>query len=657
VTLAVGLKAPGSDADFSAMQGIATGSRGGSSSCGHLASPVPGEFFLASQVDGILFAFDRFGHPDRAPISQSSKLCAAEACSAGVHAFVLDPSISKIHILAGSNVSGAIITLTGPGQKEPLTFKPGAGAASAANGGYKLSSAWQSDRTLALDLARTTDVGWVGRWQLTFIDPKAATAGGSAKSNIHLFGDLEPFWPTAAKTVLHSGDKGQRIVLGVRRSQSKEPVNPSTIVSKLSIDASLNYPSGPPIPIASGVDKQGLVKSYPLDLTNAKVGDAVIRLTLRVVTAPVGKIAGTALDAQSVDIPVNVRAPGSYPRVANKINFGTTQGTDPLTATVPVEGSGCVWFAGGQESLTRPKGVAAPQISSEYTSRDRCLKVAGKAGLPMKMQVSSSENGLASGTIDVMTAATDASLPPIPVKVGYELEMSRPADVATLIWVLIATMSAGVLIPLGLLYLTKWWSARIPGDSVLVGQTTGLVGATGSFLSESQFPLREQDLSSVILAGADRRSLTLPGGDILRTKMGWGITEPGFVVVASNRYSASSARPPTTRKGGKGRLPLAIQGHWVALLDASDPMNGPVDVVLLVAPLSGSWTDLTADARQRVPEVVDKLRQSVKAPVAGESTQASGPPDDGDWGPAPSTAGSSSTRSSSSGTGSADDEW
>ncbi|MEP7193218.1 MAG: hypothetical protein ABI903_10165 [Actinomycetota bacterium] len=656
VTLAVGLKAQGTDADFSAMQGIATGKGGGARPCGHLLSPTPGEFLLASQVDGILFAFDRFGNPDRAPISQTSKLCAAKACAQGVHAFVLDPSISKIHILAGSNVAGSIITLTGPGQSQAMMFKAGTVAAPRAGGGYGLSSSWLSDRTLAIDLTRATDGGWVGLWKLTFIDPVSVSASGKAISNIHLFGDLEPFWPASSTTALHSGDKAQSITLGLRRTQSKKPVDPAAIVSSLSVDASLDYPSGQSIPIASHIDKQGLGKAYRLDLSNAKVGDAVIRMTLRVVTSPVGKVAGTALEAQSVDFPVKVLAPGSYPRVAGDVSFGATEGTEPLSATVPVVGSGCVWLAGPQESLTRPDGVAAPQISSSYSTRDKCLKISGKASLPMTLQIGSTGNGLASGTVNVMTAPTDASLPPIAVKVSYQLEMSRPADVKTLIWVLVLTLLAGILIPVGLLYLVKWWNARIPGDSILVGTTTGLVASTGSFLADSgQFPLREQDLSSVFLAGTDRRSLTVPGGGkTLHSKMGLGITEPGFVILAvPGRYSVSSARPSTVRKGDKARLPLAVQGHWVAVLDAQDPMNGSVEVVLFVAPLSGKWADLTADARQRVPDAVDKLRQTVKPPAATDGSQAGADVDD-DWG---SPSGSSSLQPSRSTTGSADDDW
>jgi hypothetical protein len=658
VTLAVGLTAQGSVADFGTMQGIATGVGSGGSPCGNLLSPIPGEFLPAGQVDAILFAFDRFGNPDRAPISQTSKLCPAKACALGVHAFVLDPSISKIHILAGSNVSGAVITLTGPGQQQALTFKPGTPAAKSSNGAYSVSATWLSDRTLSLDLTRTTDVGWAGSWKLTFIDPSAVTAGGSATSNIHLFGDLEPFWPSAGTTVLHSGDATQRITLGLRRSESKKPVDPSTIFSNLSLDASLVYSSGQSIPIASNIDKQGLAKSYLLNLKNAKVGDAVIRLTLRVVTAPAGKVPGTALDPQSVDIPVSVLAPGSYPRVAGQVSFGTTEGSGPITVTVPVQGSGCVWLAGAQESLTRPDGIAVPQISSSYPNAARCLKVVGKKGLPVTLNVAAAGNGLASGTVTVMTVPTDASLPAIPVKVSYQLEMSTPANVATLIWVLIATLLAGILIPLGLLYVVKRWSARIPGNSVLVGVTTGLVSATGYFLNSGEpFPLREQDLRSVILAGTDGRSLAITASVTLRSKMGWGITEPGFViVVAPGRCSVSSARPATTRKGDVARLPLAVQGHWVALLDAHDPMNGPVDVVLLIAPTSGRWADLTNDARQRVPEAVEKLRQRLHAPAGGEEPPTGPTPDDY-WGSASDTTASGTSQPSPSITGPVDDQW
>ena len=243
--------------------------------------------------------------------------------------------------------------------------------------------------------------------------------------------------------------------------------------------------------------------------------------------------------------------------------------------------------------------------------------------------------GLASGTLTVMTRSSDSSAKPVPVTVRYTYELQNPLNEKVFWPVLVAIILIGILLPVALLYLVKWWSAKIPGATLSIGSVRGPVGPTGSFLeSVSLIP---QDLHVVPLEGTDRRSVALTGGATVRTKTGWGLTEPGYAVVQGQ---------PGVTAGGSSRLPLAIQDHWIALLDSADPHRGDVELVVLLAPSSTKLPDLLADARSRVPELVEKLRQSLgdaPPPTPG------GPGDggaDGEWGstttvPTPPSPGSS----------------
>ncbi|MFT2568517.1 hypothetical protein ACMWP8_29090, partial [Escherichia coli] len=54
-------------------------------------------------------------------------------------------------------------------------------------------------------------------------------------------------------------------------------------------------------------------------------------------------VEGTALEAETVTIPLTVAAPLSYPTVASSIDFGAVEAQKvELTASLPVTGDGCV---------------------------------------------------------------------------------------------------------------------------------------------------------------------------------------------------------------------------------------------------------------------------------------------------------------------------
>ncbi|MER5837577.1 hypothetical protein ABT116_44260, partial [Streptomyces sp. NPDC002130] len=55
--------------DFDLMRSITAGLAPDSATCGRVQAPSPGEFFLAENIDDLLFAFDTLSTPGQAPLS------------------------------------------------------------------------------------------------------------------------------------------------------------------------------------------------------------------------------------------------------------------------------------------------------------------------------------------------------------------------------------------------------------------------------------------------------------------------------------------------------------------------------------------------------------------------------------------------------------
>jgi hypothetical protein len=655
-TLAVGLKPADSTADFDLMDSIATGS----GTCGDLTEPVPGEFLTAADVDDLLFEFDQFATPDQDPLTQNAGICPQSPCQEGTHEFVLDPSISKVHILGDSSVPGevllrgpkgtAVSIAAGKDSKTPIPL-PGA----------TLTYAWLSDTALQLDLARTRDQGWDGTWQLVFVDPSATDVAGRSRSSIHLYGDLAPAWLGADTTDLLARETVP-LQLGLTHQGTGDVVDPSAISSILSLGVTLEYADGTTQELATGLDNDAISEPVDLDLTDATPGAAILQLSLQVTTVrDVGgrTVPGTQLEPMVVGVPVTILPPPDFPTVASTVDFGSMEEPETVTADLRVEGSGCVWLGDDQTSLTLPDGLDELSVSSPADSAESCVTITDGGVLPLEVTPETAANGLASGRLNVMSVPDQGSEEPVATQVQYQLEMQVPRDTSTLIWVLAVVMLVGLGLPLILIYLAKWWSARIPADSLLVGALDGPVDEQRFAPSAS---LAVTAMQSVVLAGTSRRRVTLPTGPQLRTSAGLGLTEPGYALVDSSGYSASSGHPPTTRKGVRGRLPLAVQKTWVVTLDTSDPMSGPVHVHVILASSGDGLDDVVADAHRRVPEVVARLRSRVRH---GDGTPpppaTSGASDDwADTSGIPGTTPSSGRGTpppSTTGTTSWDDQW
>lgn len=642
ITLGVGLSTPDSKPDFTLLKGITTGT---GMSCGSIVSPAPGAFFTADGIDQLYQAFDQIASPGQSATVQESEVCSSGTpCPAGTHHFVLDASIAGVHALATTGTAGQRVIVTSPSGGS-VELEPGQTAAVSKDlPGAAFSASWMSDRSVSLDLTRKADQGWIGTWSMAFVAP--GEASGTARSSLHIYGDLLPSVTGLDALKFNSGGAGPGLTLGLARADGTA-VDPAAVASAVTVDASI-VQGEVTVPLGTGLDKAALSTPLKTDLTTLKPGQASLRLVLNVTTAAATaggtSVPGTKLEPQSRDYAITILPPAAYPVVQPEADFGFTDKPGVVTAKVKLTGPGCAWLGQPTKVLTAPDGIDAPVVASTAAGKDAC--VAGE--LPLSIDVKKLGNGLASGTLTVMTLPETKTGDPVAATVKFKLDMERPPNGGVLVGLLVVVTAAGIAIPIGLLYLVKYLTSSIPGDSVASATVRGRVDESSSFVAGG-VPISVQDLKATVLAGGSRRNVTLASGQTLVARMGALPTEGGYVVVEQPGAAAGGRQTGASVKG-KARLPLAVQGNWSVALNPLDPRGGDVEVTVFTAPGGAGLTELLDDVRSNVVEWVATLRAALPMESGSSAPGSAGStPVADEWGGVPGTSTPSTTTPTSVG--------
>ncbi|WP_081790363.1 vWA domain-containing protein [Nocardioides sp. URHA0032] len=599
-TLAVGL----GDSGFEFMDGLATGAGG----CGEQPAEHLGEFVLARNIDDLLFAFDTFADPQTPPVSTQTPLCHASVCPAGAHVFFLDDTISQVRILAGASIDDYYAVLVDPKGTE-YTIRPGQPIPSTK--GVQLSGDWESDRTFELNMGKSGP-NWSGRWQMVFLTD-ADPGNAVANTNLRLYGDVHAVW--AEKTEEVTAGETVPVTVDLQDGEGT-PVN--NLLGTAVLSAELVPESGEAAQLPS-LDQGQIGTPQQLDLSEVSPGPAKLVLTLEVTTKG---DPGTELQPDVVEYPLTVLSPPNYPTLPHEVSFGAGEVTEPAALDMAFEGAGCVWLA-SSDAQSLPDGVSTASVTSS-TSQEA---PAGTGTVPLNLSVDATGTGLVGGELKFATMAEGCSGQVVEVTVPYTYEMTRPRN-ETVFWSLFAViLVGGVLIPVAMLYLLKWRTAQVPGMSLTVAEIRGRVSAEENFLGT--VALRRQDTRVVPLEGNNRRRIVLTSRVSMATKVGIGLTEPGYVAVEPE---------PVVTSTGSRKLPLAVQDRWIAALDPQNPHHGDVEIVLVLSAEATKLPEVLDDAKTRAPELIARLRSALGDPPP-LATVGGGSGDD--WGGRPPGAGGS----------------
>jgi hypothetical protein len=579
ITFGIGLDGPGiPPGGFDLMESIVAGSTAsGSVDCGSIVDPVPGAFFLASDIDSLLFAFDELSTPGQPAIKQEHGICQVTVCTSEGHRVVLDSSTPRVTILATSDLPGAIVSLQAP-TGEIVQIPTGAGTTQLA--GAEIGYEWKSDRSVSIVIDKAASTQWRGLWQLAFTDPAGASAGQTSKSSIRVQGTLVPDWANSDDVALHAGNIVEGLQLGFR-TRTGEPADPDVIEGTLVYSAVLRDSDGTPFTIISTTDPAALEVPLALDLSDAALGAGSVTLQSRITTAATTfegeAVPGTQLEAETVTIPVTVLPPLEYPVVGSSVDFGHAESNDvELHAVLPVSGDGCIRIGDDVEVLASPADIGAVTIVADESG---CL-VASPDGVELTLTTAHSGNGTINGTF-VVTLEPDVAGEALETTVAFTASLARPVEPLNFWLTLILALILGPGLPLGILYLMKWIVSTIPAR-MLYGFVVDVTVADAGILREGQsFAVRPADTASLVSVPPRARRLTV--GDVrLRVRTGASPFGRGRVVVdAPGRSSISGATPAADRSGLRAVLPLAVHNNWVLLRTPGTPADRAQLLVLL----------------------------------------------------------------------------
>lgn len=616
-TFAIGLAPqPEQASDFDLMKAIATGQPAGPvSSCGAITSPVPGEFYLAQNIEDLLFAFDKFGIPDQPPIETDTGACPRVICEEAKHRFVLDRSVRSVSVLAAADRPGLVPYLIAP---DGATLDMSAGPETADLGGVSVDWKPQSDKAMSFRMSGSTSPTWQGVWALVFVDP-AGDPTARTRSSIHIAGDLVPAWPDAASTTLRNKESATFTFAVV--DGTGKPVDTAGLLGQATFSASLVDSAGTEHPIVSALPKDQITAPHTVELADVPPGAATLHLSLDITTADAtdssgAPVPGTRLTPQRVDLPVSIAAPAGYPTAGQLIDFGEHEGAGPLTGELKVTGPGCVWLADDAENTVAgaPDGVGDITLSSTANSRDTCLKLAEgeEKSLPITMTVPAPGTGAANGTVAVTLGPDVGDGEPVTVPVDYTASLKKPLDTKTFTLALITALLLGPGLPLALLYLSKWMVSRIPNRGLRAQQIPVRVTGDAVLRDHRPFAVEPGELNNLV-AGLERpaRRLDLGQGVELRARMGLAPFGGGYVVAqAPGRAGAAGRSAEMTGKTPDAKLPLAVHNSWFVLHDPTGPAEFATVVLLASSDADGQVVNrLTDEVATNLPRVLGILRQ------------------------------------------------
>ncbi|MFI7000857.1 vWA domain-containing protein [Nocardia sp. NPDC050175] len=615
--------------DFGLLESIATGKPlFDGTPCGDIRTPRPGEFFTADNIDELIAGFAKLV-PQPPIIDSRRMICSGQVQDDCKHKFVLDNSIRAVNVEANGGAPGLTATLIAP--DATAVEIPGANEGTVAIGGISVNYRWNSASDLSFKMANAPGTAWRGVWALAFVDKDRKLPATQSKSSITIYGNLVPTWTEPSNRILHAAEK-TRLRLGISDRAGK-PVDPATIEGSAELSATIIEQSGAQHELAKALPREHINDPLAVDLTDIRPGPATLRLSLAITTAASGDQPGTLLHPEPLDIPLQIAPPAGFPE-PGALDFGTLAGSGEFTAVLPVRGEGCVWVAPTRQPVfkTRPDGIGALALTNTApTDAQGCVPGAQARSIPVVLRIENQTNGLVSGTIPVTAARANEINSAITIDVPFRAKVEKKPDISRFWIVLILTIVLGPGIPLLLLYLMKWITARIPGQ-ILKAQQFPVRVTNGVLLRDgARFALRDTDLvDSVSGLHHSTRKIDL-GGVILRARTGWAPAGRGYVTAhASGMVGASSVEPRTNARGN-AVLPLSLQGTWFVLHDP----DGPADHATLVLLLGGGSSPaqragLATDASNNVPGLITELRSrgaSGGGRSASRNSAAEQPPD------------------------------
>lgn len=603
--LAVALSTDISPENQQFLQAVAEGSSGGAT-CGSPrppGSPPAGAYLNTQEVSGLISRFfdlvNRLAGGTVVPTQEQMSVCPLAPCEAGTQKFPVDPGIRSFNLLALANAPGITVQLaSAESGSVPLTVAPNGGSGDAVLGAAKVHWTWVAEDALLLDVTLPADQGpWNGQWSATFIDVGGTAPNAVANAKIFVFGDIEP---AIQVSDFRAGEAGT-VGVGIEHRQGT-PVDES-LFDRVDVEASVTDPrtgARERLQLSDATAEGGRTATWrpPTPDFPAEVN---VSATTRITTA-----SGLALTPSTRTVAAKVLPPSSYPAVEpGSIRFEAVTGTSAQSASLVVRGGdrsgGCAWFEGAQVGQApSDAGVVTVRPESGGTDAATCIHVDPGQSTTVRIVAvpTSAANGIASGSLPI-ALRSDTNPEVLRTAVTWSVPLQKPLDTGKAIGVTAVLMAIGLLLPLLLMWLVNWLTAKYdPMSTLKVARIPVTVSPTGTIsrrdTGESGIAVKLTDFHG--LDGTSQRSFSAEGIEFTSQVSLSPFAAPTGMASAAG-YGVGSL-PPARVGGTLGRapVPFGLAGSAVVLVPEPELERAQQAAEALVVGALGPTTIERSDA-------------------------------------------------------------
>lgn len=556
----------------------------GINACG--APPQPGHaaFIEAKNAGELIFALGSLTATSvPAPVPFNAGAASVD--------FGLDPYITSASVLAdaGAAVPGIQFGLQGPGvPDDKIAWAPPAGG-KLAGPGADVEAVAISDRAMRFNIVKQpSGTGYAGTWKVRFkaANPADVPADTFARASISVVGDLRPAWTNAVPEAETGAELPMTIAVVKADGVPVAEALPNALVSVEWVDSAGQATLLAEAPAADFAKGRPVALATPEGEPLAPAqGQLAAKLNLTTTAQP-----PTTLRPEVVPYPLTLKAPVNYPSVETaplvlQPEQGEfAEGVDPSVGQIRVTGPGCVWLdaegsAGKVTSL--PDGVDAISVDGPATSGEECLRLNDGQSETLAVQVipASQGNGVVTGKLTVLGAPLEGNAEPVVVPVEFTAERTKEAGGVK--WLaLVVGMLLGLGIPAALLMWVRARMAKIPvsGESTDLVSTRKVVRVVDGRVvdAESSGPVavRRGDAIETHGFGSQGEVPQLSVDDLtLRARALGNPFSVADVDVSSAGGPVVTDTSAGLTKDGHARLPLVLQGHWVARAEDAETVT------------------------------------------------------------------------------------
>jgi len=447
VTLVVGLDPETTwEPLLRAIAGDTEASRNASVSCGHLGSSATGRYLPAPEADDLVFDFGGLGDNPRPTVCE----VAETQCKIR---FELVDGLRGFDLLVTTSFREVSMRVAAPGG-DTIEIEQGS-RSSTTVGGVDVETMWLSDRSVEIVGRRGSEAPGDGRWEVSF---EAAPGSDVAqlKHRLRLLPDMRPVLREHDDIVI--GDE-QTLAFDIVGSDGGAYAGPLRDGAAVVVGLTTTRTAEPQQLSVQGPDEEGTFRAKLGIPSSSSSGEIEVTASLHFAQPTDGSIPEV-----NRTFKLTTRQPLPFPVVTpSRLDLGTIHTRGSVTGKLTIKGGesglGCVWVE--DASFTGPDGPLGVAIHGDLPySSGECVEIPAHSSQEFRVEFKRDEvtEGRALGDL-IVGLRTDAIGGDRSARVAVSFRMDD-RTVSGSIWIFVVLMLLGAFVPLLVIWLLNWSSAR-----------------------------------------------------------------------------------------------------------------------------------------------------------------------------------------------------